>query len=192
MTVNFCRKCREAIMLDTLPSLPVEERLAVEQHLAHCVQCRAYGATAQSLRHLSARPVTPSADFRERWTKSVQNAARPVQPAPVVAGWLQFARWMVWRNRWTLSALTPVWGLILLFKLTAPDVAQPPPTTLARSPIEIFRAIQAETDLQFAFDRLSQQPAPAEVPALSPRSGRAPIQPMTFRPDSASNSIFLS
>ena len=101
---------------------------------------------------------------------------------------------MVLRNRRIIAGLAPVWVLILLFKLAAPDVAGPAPMTVARSPIEIFRALKAGNDVQIAFDRMNQDPLPPKAPAAAPRSSRTTTQPVTFRRESEINSepIFLS
>jgi hypothetical protein len=193
-----CRKCRAAIMLDAVGALPTEQRVAIEQHLANCVDCRAYSsklrATTEGLRHLSARSVKPSANFRERWTTAVESANKSGSLVRAVAELIEWSRLMVLRNRRAISALAPVWVLILVFKLTAPDVGQPAPTTMARSPIEIFRAIKAGNNLQIAFDRLYREPAPTKAPAVSPRSSRTTTQPVTFRRESEINPepIFLS
>ena len=182
-------------MLGAVGALPAEQRLAMEQHLANCADCQARsnelrGAT-EGLRRLSERPVKPSANFRERWTTAVQSAGRPGSLEQAVAEWMEWSRLMVLRNRRVLSALAPVWALILVFKLTAPDVGRPP-TTLARSPVEIFRALKAEDKMRIAFDRLYQEPAKA--PDASPRSSRPTTQPVTFLRESGINSgpTFLS
>lgn len=193
-----CRKCREAIILDAAGALPAEQRPAFERHLADCVDCRTCSnelrATVEGLRRLSARPVKPSADFHERWTTAIQNAGQPWSLAQAVAEVAEWCRLLVLRNRRALSALAPVWVLILVFKLTAPDVGQPPPMTMARSPIEIYRVLKAGNTMQIAFDRLYREPAPAKAPGASPRSSRTMTQPVTFQRESEINSepTFLS
>ena len=179
------------MILDAAGALPAEQRLDMERHLANCAGCQVCSselrATTEGLRHLSARPVNPSADFRARWTTAVRSVEQPGSLARVVAGLMEWSRLMVLRNRRALSALAPVWILILLFKLTAPDVGQPAPLTEARSPVEIFRALKAENNMQFAFDRIYQEPAPPKGPAASPRSSRTTTQPIGFRRESEIN-----
>jgi hypothetical protein len=111
-----------------------------------------------------------------------------------VADLIEWSRLMVLRNRRAMAGLAPVWVLILVFKLAAPDVAEPAPMTVARSPIEIFRALKAGNELQIAFDRMDQYPLPPKAPAAAPRSSRTTTQPVTFRRESEINPepIFLS
>jgi hypothetical protein len=187
-----CQNCREAIMLDAVSALPAEQRVAIEQHLAGCVDCRVRASelrgTTGNLRRLSERPVRPGTNFRNRWITAVQSANQPWSLAQAVAGWMQWGRLVVLQNRRAMSALASVWVLILVFKLTAPDVGQPPPMTMARSPVEIFRALKAGNNMQIVFDRMEQEPAPPVAPAASPQSSRPTTQPVTFRRETNINS----
>lgn len=193
-----CRKCREAIRLDAAGALPEEQRSVSEKHLANCTDCQAYTkqlrAAAEGLKHLSWRPVRPSANFRERWTAAVESSGRPGSLAQAVADLIERGRLMVWPSRRALAALAPVWVLILVFKLTAPDVGKPSPATMACSPVEVFRALKAGNGMQTALGRWYPQPASLKEPAASPRSSRAITQPVTFRRESQINfeAAFLS
>ena len=188
---RVCRKCREAIEVGAVGALPAEQPLAVEEHLARCVDCRAYStnlrATARGLRRLSAQPVRPSAGFHRRWTRAVESTR---QPGPL---WRAFAELPEWsrlaltRNRRVMSALAPVWVLILLFRLTSPDVGKPAHTTLARSPIEIFRALKAMDQMLTASGQSYRTPSPTRAPAALPRGSRESNQPLTFRQESEVN-----
>jgi hypothetical protein len=170
-----CQKCREAISVN---------RFGVEanEHLAGCADCRAYAdqlrAMTDGLRQLSTLPIQPTANFHRRWTTAVETAGETGWVARSVELFAQWGRQMAQRNRWALPTLAPLWALILLFKITAPEVASLPPTTVARSPIEVFRALRSETNMQIALDYLLQQ-APPNDPAVSPRGNRATAQPMT-------------
>jgi len=170
-----CRKCREAINLEAVG-------VAAEEHQAGCTECRAYAsqlrAVTDHLRRLSAQPIHPTANFHRRWTTTVKTASEAGWAPRLVELFTQRGRQVAQRNCWALPTLAPLWALILLFKVTAPDVAGLPPTTLARSPVEVFRALQSETNIQIALDRLPQDPAP-KGPAVSPRGNRPTAQPMT-------------
>ncbi|HXP59294.1 MAG TPA: hypothetical protein VN829_02330 [Dongiaceae bacterium] len=193
-----CRKCREALRLDAAGALPEEQRSVSEKHLAHCTDCQAYSkqlrAAAEGLKQLSWRAVRPSANFRERWTGAVESSGRPGSLAQAVAELIERGRLMVWRNRRALAALAPVWVLILVFKLTAPDVGKPPPATMACSPVEVFRKLKAGNGMQTALGRMYEQPASLKDPAASPRSSCPVTQPVTFRRESQINfeATFLS
>jgi len=193
-----CGKCRKAIIRDAAGALPAEQRLDMELHLANCVACRACSselrAVADGLRRLSAQPVNPDPHFRSRWTAAVKKAGRPKSWQRAAADLIEGIRLMVLRNRRTIAGLAPAWALIFLFKLTAPDVVGPAPRTVARSPIEIFRALKAGNNMQVTFARMNQDPLPRKAPAAAPRSSRTTTQPVTFRRESGINPepIFLS
>lgn len=182
---HACRKCREAIRLDAAGALPEEPQSASETHLANCVDCQAYSkqlrAVAEGLKHLSGRPVRPSANFRERWTAAVESSGPPGSPAPAVADLIERGWLMVWRNWRAWAVLAPVWVLILVFKLTAPDVGKPSTAAMACSPVEVFRTLKAGNGMRTALGRLDQRPASVKDPAASPRSHRAITQPVTFQ-----------
>ena len=144
---EICRACRKAIFLDAVGSLPAEQRLDLEKHLADCVACRVYSielrATTGGLRHLGARPLKPSPGFRQRWTRAVERANQPAPLVRLMAEWLDWSRLMWPQNRRILSALAPLWVLILVFRLTSPDPGGPAHLAPARSPLEIARALKA-------------------------------------------------
>ena len=180
-----CGQCREAITLEAAGALSAQERLAMEQHLANCVGCRAYAsefrAMTGGLRRLSEQPVTPDAHFRSRWTAAVKNAERPVPWMRAIADLVDWGRLLVLRNRRFVSALAPVWLLILAFRVTAPDAGMPALSNTARSPVEILQALKARNDMRVAFDVMDQYPAPTNAPSVLPRSSRTTTQPVTFR-----------
>jgi hypothetical protein len=193
-----CRKCREAVRLDAFGASSPEQHSAIEQHLLACADCRCYAgevrAATEGLRHLAARTVEPSPHFRARWTSAIETADQPGPLPQALAALIEWSRLMVLRNRRAMAALAPVWILILVFRLTAPDVGSVPPTTMACSPIEIFRALKAEESMRIALDRWNREPVPMKAPAGSPRSNRAITQPVTFRQEFELNpqTVFLS
>lgn len=156
-----CQKCREAISLDAVSA-------AAEEHLAGCADCRAFAsqlrAMTDGLRRLSAQPIQPTANFHRRWTAAVEAASEAGWVARLVELFTQRGRRMAQQNRWALPTLAPLWALILLFKVTAPEVAGLPPTTQARSPLEVFRALRSETNMQIALDHLLPEAPPKGLP----------------------------
>ena len=172
-TDETCQKCREAVNLDAVDG-------AMQEHLAGCSGCRAYAsqvrAVTDSLRRLSMLPIQPTANFHQRWIAAIEDSGEPSSAAPSLGYFTQLVRRFAQQNRWALPTLAPLWVLILLFQATAPDAAALPPRTLARSPVEVLRALQSENRMQMALDRL---PDPPKDPAVSPRGNRAVSQRMT-------------
>jgi anti-sigma factor RsiW len=179
-----CRKCREAIRLHLCDGLLAEQQAAMEQHLTECIDCRNYARelreTTEGLQRLSCRSVEPNPNFHARWTMAIQTSDQPAPLARVVAEWIAWSRGMVLQNRRILAALAPVWLLIFMFKVTAPEVSSVPLVTMARSPVEIFRALTSEENGMIALDRRHLMWSPAKTPSNSPRSGRATLQPVAF------------
>lgn len=179
-----CRKCREAIRLHLCNELLTEQQGAMEQHLATCGGCRNYArelsVTTKGLQRLSCRTVEPNPNFHARWTLAIQTGDQTGPLARIVAEWIAWSRGMVLQNRRILAALAPVWLLIFMFKVTAPEVSSVPLVTMARSPVEIFRALTAEDNGMIAFDRRHLMWSPSKTPSNSPRSGRATLQPVAF------------
>lgn len=195
---RICRECREAIFLDAVGPLPAEPRLALEKHLAGCVACRAYAielrATTGGLRHLGALPLKPSPGFRQRWTRAVESASQPAPLVRLLAGWLDWSRLMWPRNRRILSALAPLWVLIVVFRLTSPDAGRPARITPARSPLEIARALKAMDNTLTASAGWYLTAPPRRAPAATPHGSRRSNQSVTFReePEGDRQSTFLS
>jgi Putative zinc-finger len=195
---EICRECREAIFLDAVGPLPAEQRLDLEKHLADCVACRAYSielrAATGGLRHLGALPLKPSPGFRQRWTRAVERANQPARLVRLMAGLLDWSRLMWLRNRRILSALAPLWVLILVFGLTSPDVGRPARITPARSPLEIARALKAMDNTLTASAGWYRNAPPRRAPATTPHRSRRSNQPVVFReePEGDLQSTFLS
>ena len=192
-----CQQCREAIRLEACGALTAEQQSAVEQHLAECVECRAYSRKLRlmtgGMRDLSAQPVEPSPNFRARWTSAITESNQPGPLAQALAAWIEWSRQMVLRNRRVLATLTPVWILILVFKFITPDVGSVPPTTMARSPVEIFLALKVEGNALAAFDRRNREPAPLKAPAVAPRSDQTPTRRTTRRDsETTPETLFLT
>jgi hypothetical protein len=180
-----CEKCREAIRLGVMDALPAEQRAAVDQHQAACADCRAYEqglrAAAAGLRRLATRPVEPSPHFRARWTAAVRRADAPGSLAETLAVLAAWSRQFVWANRRALAVLGPVWLLILVFRLTAPEVGRVSPTIEARSPVDLVLAMKAQERRWIAFEHSYREPEPARPPAASPRSSVPLTRPTASR-----------
>ncbi len=114
--------------------------------------------------------VEPSPGFRARWTRAVEEAARPYDSRQTGAALLGWWRGLLRRNLRPALAVASVWVLVLFFRLSAPGVSLSAQTPMARSPIEIYRAL--ETRERLLATRLGH-----EQPTRAPRRGRHPAQP---------------
>jgi hypothetical protein len=175
-----CRRRREAIHLRVCGALEGQEAARVEAHVAICVECRRYGeelqAAAAGLRWLGSRDVEPRPGFRARWTRAIQEAARPnsfEETADALATW---GRGLLLRNFRPALGVASLWILTLIFRLSAPAVAPSTQSTAARSPVELFRALEDHTQL-LARQIGSPSPAPIAPRSAHPRRERAPSQP---------------
>ena len=182
-TVQDCSCWREAIRAWVGEGGAGEQTAQIQKHLASCEGCRRYAeelqAAAAGLRWLADRPVAPSPGFRARWTRAVEEAARPAdlgEIAAALAAW--WRQWLV-RNLRPALGMASLWILALLFRLSAPEVSPTPQTTAARSPVEIARALRADQSLlAWRFWRLDPlAPAPRPAQPSYPRSERSPAQP---------------
>ena len=182
-TVHHCSYRREAIRLRACGSLGAEEAAQVEAHRASCAECRLYAGELQAatagLHWLSSRDVEPRPGFRARWTQAVEEAARPSSFRESAAALVTWGRGLLLRNLRPALGVATLWILTLLFRLSAPEVAPPPPTTTARSPVEIYRVLAVYEQLlagqlmrQFPFPALPRTP-----PLTQPRSDKLPTQP---------------
>jgi len=187
-SIPDCSRWRETIRARAAEGLTAEEAPRLQDHLAACADCRRYAeelrATAASLRWLAERPAQPSPGFRARWTRAVEAAAQPAglgETAAALAGWL---REMFLRNRRPALGVASLWGLALLFRLSAPDIAANPQPTAVPSPVEIFRALKTTEQLmagelgpQLRAPASSRKPEPAR-----PRSEGPPSKPTAGAP----------
>ncbi len=80
-TTQDCSRWREAIRAWVGEGVAGEQTAQIQDHLATCAECRRYAeelrAAAAGLRWLADQPVEPSPGFRARWTRAVEEAARP-------------------------------------------------------------------------------------------------------------------
>ena len=178
-----CGRWREAIHLRVCDVLEAEKIARVETHLAGCAECRLYTEEAQAaatgLRWLADRQVEPSPGFRARWTRAVEEAARPSGFGETAAALVVWWRGLLLRNLRPALGMASLWALALLFWLSAPEASPATQTTAARSPVEIARALSAEQGLMawhvWRWDPLPRAPRPPQPP--QPRSERFPAQP---------------
>jgi hypothetical protein len=172
-TVQDCSHWREAIRAWVGEGAAGEQAARIQSHLAACADCRRYAgelrAAAAGLRWLADRPVDPSPDFRARWTRAVEEAAQPRSFGETAAALADWWRGLLLRNLRPALAIAPLWILVLLFRLSAPEVSPAPQTTAARSPVEIFRALKLSEQLLAA---APEQPIPARVAPHDPHSAQ--------------------
>ena len=178
-----CCRWREAIRLSVCETVASEQTAGLESHLAACPDCRRYAeelrAATASLRWLGSRDVEPRPGFRARWTRAVEETARPSSfgesAAALVAGW----RGLLLRNLRPALGVASVWILALLFKLSTPELPGSTLTATARSPVEIYRVLAVHEQL-LAGQPMGQFPVPTTprtTPLTHPRSDRLPSQP---------------
>jgi hypothetical protein len=183
-----CRCCREAIRLSVCETLAGESAAQIQSHLATCEGCRRYGeeirVAGAGLRWLGSRDAEPSPGFRARWTRAVEEAARPSSFGETAGALVAWWRGLLLRNLRPALGVASLWILALLFRLSAPEVAPTAQMTTARSPVEIYRALKAPEQLlagEFG------QPGPAPVAPHKPNSARPrseglPPQPAAHAP----------
>jgi hypothetical protein len=181
-SVRDCSQWREAIRAWVGEGATSEQAAQVQSHLAGCTECRRYaeelGATAAGLRWLADRPVDPSPDFRARWTRAVEDVARPASLGETVTALVAWWHGWLLRNLRPTLAVASIWILALLFRLSAPEVSPTSQATAARSPVEIYRALKTPEQL---LARGLGKPMPAPVTphkpgSIHPRSERLPVQ----------------
>ncbi len=187
-TVRDCSRWREAIRAWVGEGAAGDQPAQLQSHLATCGDCRRYvqelRAAAAGLRWLAARPVDPSPGFRARWTRAVEDAARPAGLGETTADLLAWWRELLLRNLRPALAVASIWILALLFRLSAPEVSPTTQITAARSPIEIYRALKSPEQL-LAGELGQPIAAPATSPkphSARPRSEGRPNEPTARAP----------
>ena len=182
-----CRRCREAIRLGACDVLAGEEAARVEAHLAVCADCRRFAEELQAattgLRWLATRPAEPSPGFRARWTRAVEEAAWPGSVSEAALALVSWWRAFLLRNLRPALGVASLWILTLLFRLSAPEVGPPAHAATARSPLEIYRAL--ETGEQMLARQLEKETpvriAPPDTHPARPRSQGLPSPPTATR-----------
>jgi hypothetical protein len=178
-----CGRWREAIRLRICGALEGEEAVQLKTHLAGCAECHLYAeevqAATDSLRWLGSRDVEPRPGFRARWTRAVEEAARPSGIGETAAALVVWWRGLLLRNLRPALGMAFLWILALLFRFSAPEVAPSAQMTAARSPVEIFRALGADKYLLarqfFGWDAVRVAPRKSE--SAQPRGEGPPTQP---------------
>src|ERR1017187_9476469 len=97
-----CRRWREAIRLSVCETVAGEQTERIQSHLATCPDCRRYAeelrAATSGLRWLGSRNVEPRPGFRARWTRAVEEAARPSGFGATVGALVAWWRGLLLRN----------------------------------------------------------------------------------------------
>jgi hypothetical protein len=177
-----CRRWREAIRLSVCESVAGELTTRIQSHLAACPDCRRYEeellAATAGLRWLGSEDVQPRPGFRARWTRAVEETARPSRIGATAEALVAWWRGLLLRNLRPALGVASLWVLALLFRLSAPEVPPLTQTTAARSPAEIYRVLGGREQL-LAGQLGRQLPVPVtrRPPSTHPRSDRVPTQP---------------
>ncbi|HOX58343.1 MAG TPA: zf-HC2 domain-containing protein [Candidatus Paceibacterota bacterium] len=182
-TVKDCRTWQEAIRSWIGEGATGEEASRIQEHLAGCAECRRYTeelrAAAAGLRWMAERPVEPSPGFRARWMRAVEEAAEPRGFGEIMAAVAGWWRGLLLENLRPALAVSSVWVLILVFRLSAPEVSPTTRTTAARSPAEIRQVLKIQEELLAG--ELGKPPGFRVVPRSQsparPRSEGLPAEP---------------
>jgi hypothetical protein len=178
-----CSYWREAIRGWIGEGTAGEQPAQIQNHLAACPDCRRYAEQLQTaaagLRWLADQPAEPSLGFRARWTRAVEDASQPAGMGEDVTTLAAWWRALLLRNLRPALGVASLWVLVLLFRLTAPELSTASSTTIARSPLEIVRALEADQPLlAWHLWKRALQPAPLPRPlAPQPRSEGFPAGP---------------
>lgn len=188
---RICRRVRKGISHVLCGGMPRDFGPVVEGHLTACPECRRYANelhwTAEGLRGMAQAPRQHPKEFQDRWMLAIRNMRRSSQLEDAAAAVLDFWRaWLV-QNRRPLIALSPVWVLILLLKITAPSGVPQEHIVLAASPSEILRVLKSPTLLAGGSEHEFDAPNPKQGAPPRPRSDLAPGQPMGWLRDRSSS-----
>ncbi|MBI5384500.1 MAG: zf-HC2 domain-containing protein [Verrucomicrobia bacterium] len=172
---NLCRRQRERLSLLASGALPDAERATTEAHLAACAECRRYfeevRAVSRGLQSWrdTAPPVEPRPAWHAEWVRAIQPGHEPMKPrAETSLPWWQalFAG-----RRAALGGLGATWLLILFFRATAPEVAQPASQALLPAPRAVLMALKARdpwSEQRVPAPESDDESAPAQRPPKSP------------------------
>jgi anti-sigma factor RsiW len=144
---NKCRRYEASLSLLAAGALDASEREALETHLTGCPACRTKLAQLQhltrSLTEAGRRfaEIEAPLSLRRRWMTEVRGSARARHsvPMPIIPAWLSGRR-LAW------GSLAATWMLVLLFRVSAPDLTKPavltsaPPTSWR----EVLLALQVD------------------------------------------------
>jgi hypothetical protein len=182
-----CRRWREAIRSSVFETVAGEQAARVQSHLAACPECRHYAeelkAATAGLRWLGSRDVEPRPGFRARWTRAVEEAARPSTFGETAGAFIAWWHGLLLRNLRPALGVASLWILALVFRFSAPDVAPSPHTTMARSPVEIYQVLGGREQLMAGLPgRQFPVLGTPQKPHLSqPRSEGLPAKPAAYR-----------
>lgn len=168
MRVQFtrCRRWRKLLRLRRFDSLREADSAALDEHLTQCRECKSYAAQLSGLTErlfqLSSLPAEPTRAMQARWTAAVRSRARGPVCMEAMLDWLADFGRFVETHRKPLCALTPIWVLILFFRLAAPTPANHTAAVPARSLLEVKQVLLAE----------GKEPGLAQVSAAGAKSGK--------------------
>jgi len=117
---NRCHR-RQDISLLAAGILDEREKVALEEHLAGCQECRSYYAEIKTLtapwasweKRLSAVEATPA--MQRRWARAVQDAeaSSPAHQSPLKNVWRIAWRELIWPNRYAWTGMAALWVAML-------------------------------------------------------------------------------
>jgi anti-sigma factor RsiW len=179
---NKCRRHQASLSLLAAGALDASERAALEMHLAGCPACRAKLAQMQHLtRGLTEAgrrfaELEAPVSLRRRWMTEVRGSAgaRDAVPMPLILAWLSGRR-LAW------GSLAAMWMLVLLLRVSAPDLTRP--AMLASAPPTSWREVYAALRVD---KPVPSHRADAGRPAPSRQTPPSPLPPRSQRPGAQS------
>ena len=108
--------------------------------------------------------------------RAVEESARPGSFGETAGALVAWGHGLLARNLRPGLAIASLWILALVFRLSAPAVAPTTQATAARSPVELFRALEVHTQL-LARQVGRPSPAPVAPRSVRPRSEGPQPQP---------------
>jgi hypothetical protein len=148
---NRCRR-RQDVSFLAAGILGEREKMALEEHLAACQECRSYYAEIKTLTaswaswEKSLSSIEATAAMQRRWARAVQDAGvpSPAHQSPLKNAWRIAWRELLWPNRYAWTGMAALW--VAMLAINAQFAGQRTSGTSARasSPQEMIQAWQEQ------------------------------------------------